>query len=77
MTLTNELRKRVISAIAETEELLTNELRYSPEHQKQDRLAFYRKHLAKLHGMLDGEIDLEPVWTAESARRRIGGTFGS
>lgn len=51
-TLTAEQVKRVKAAIVETQGLLAKEMRYSEDLRKQDKIAFYHAHIAKLENML-------------------------
>lgn len=54
--MTQDQTRRVVEAIAETHRLLDREMAYLPQHRKQDRIAFYEAHLAKLNLMLAGEV---------------------
>lgn len=50
--LTNEKTRRILDAISETQRLLDNELKYSEDLQKKDRIEFYRNHIAKLEAII-------------------------
>ena len=50
--MTDERRKRVASALNETREKLSKELRYSEDLQHKDMVEFYRNHIAKLEAYL-------------------------
>jgi hypothetical protein len=50
---TQEQRRRIEQAMAETQAIIDKELRYSEDLQKPEYLAKYRAHLAKLQLMLE------------------------
>jgi hypothetical protein len=50
--MTTSQRSRATEARNETIALLDRELGYQPQHQKADRVAFYKAHIAKLNQML-------------------------
>ena len=50
--LTDEKKRRIFSAIEETERLLNKELSYSEDLQKSEQIEFYRSHITKLLGYL-------------------------
>lgn len=62
LLMTPERRRVIAECIEETQRKLDKELSISPDLQKQDRVAFYRSHLAKLEDdvrLADGEVLLE------------------
>lgn len=50
--MTNEQRRRTLTALTETCSLLEREMSYLPHNRKQDRVDFYTAHIAKLERML-------------------------
>ena len=50
--MTPEQLKKVQSSIAETESLISKELSYSDDLRHNDKIAFWKKHLKKLRGMV-------------------------
>ena len=50
--LTAEQKRRTEAALTETRRKLAKELRYSPDLQHADMVAFYRSHIEKLERML-------------------------
>ena len=50
--ITDERKKRIYAAKAETEQKLNKELNYSEDLQHKDVIEFYRSHIAKLEDML-------------------------
>jgi hypothetical protein len=57
--MTQDQRRRVVEALAETNRLLEKEMRYSPHLRKLDQIAFYGRHIVKLAGYL--ETDTMPT----------------
>lgn len=51
--MTQEQRSRVSRARKDTQGLLDQQLGYSPDLQKPDRIAFYRRHIAKMDAALE------------------------
>ena len=51
--LTAEQKRRVLECITETTGKLDKEMRFSPDLRKDDVVAFYTAHIAKLNAMLD------------------------
>ena len=55
ITLTAEYKKRIVSAISETERLLAKEEKYSFDLRNHEQVASYKKHLLFLSGLLTKE----------------------
>jgi hypothetical protein len=51
--MTDTQRKRVVQALAETQEAMARAMRYSPDLRDHALIAFYEAHIAKLTGMLN------------------------
>ncbi len=51
--LTQDLNRRIIEALDETNRLMAKEMRYSPEFRKMDQIAFYERHIVKLTAALE------------------------
>ena len=62
MNLTQNEIRRTEQALTETRLLLNQELSYSVKHQKADRIAWYRAHIAKLEAMLAPGFQMAPVF---------------
>jgi len=58
--MTQRERQRTISALDETNRLLAREQAYLPHLQKQDRIAEYERHIAKLVLMLESNEKPDP-----------------
>ena len=52
LELTPERTRRIVGAMIETQDKLDKEMAYSEDLRHQDRIEFYRAHIAKLEGML-------------------------
>lgn len=52
LELTDERKRRIASALIETQEKLEKEMRFPEDLRKQGMVDFYEKHIAKLVGML-------------------------
>lgn len=58
--MTQQERRRTIEALDETNRLLAREQAYQPHLQKQDRIAEYERHIAKLVQMLESNEKPNP-----------------
>lgn len=50
--LTEERRRRICEAIAETQHQISREMKYSEEFRKHDNIKQWQQHIAKLEAML-------------------------
>lgn len=75
-TLTKDQTRRIIEAIAECDRFIAIEAPRAADTRPEwaaKTLAHYQAHRVKLTAMLEAA----PMWTPESARRRVGGTIGT